>query len=190
MTPPSAVKEPHHAAGARRWRMAVWGTAALLLLLPVLAQLSSDEMRWGPGDFLAFAALLATAGAVCELAVRTGRGGAYRAAVAVAVAGAFLMVWVHAAVGLIGDGSHPANLLFLAVLGVGAAGTVVVRGRPLGMARSLQAMALAQGLLALVAGLAGWPLPLAASLLFILTWLLSAWLFSRAAAGTTRIAVP
>jgi hypothetical protein len=44
-----------------------WSLAAGLLLLPALAMAFTDEMNWGPGDFLAAALLLGTTGVVLEI---------------------------------------------------------------------------------------------------------------------------
>ena len=44
-----------------------WSLAADLLLLPALAMVFTDEMNWGPSDFLAAALLLGTTGVVLEI---------------------------------------------------------------------------------------------------------------------------
>ena len=113
---------------------------------------------------------------------------AYRAATAVAVAAAFLLVWMNGAVGIIGSEDNAANLLFAGVLLVGLLGAALARLRARGMARALAAMAAAQALVPLVAWLAeiGPPQSLLAPEVYILSaffvgaWLLSAGLFWRA----------
>ena len=76
---------------------------------------------------------------------------AYRAAVGVALAAAFVLVWLSLGVGIIGADGDPANTMYFGVLAVGIVGAIVARFRPHGMARALFATALAQ---ALVAGIA------------------------------------
>jgi hypothetical protein len=116
------------------------------------------------------------------------RNSAYRAAVGVALAAAFILVWVNAAVGIIGSEDNNANLMYGRVLAVGIAGAIVARFQPHGMACALVATALAQALVAAIALVAGLgspgsgPLEIAAlNGFFAALWLISAWLFRKAA---------
>lgn len=163
------------------WRIAAWGMAAMLLLLPLVAMQFTDEVNWTTADFVVFGAMLAGAGGAFELAVRMSRNSAYRVAVGVALATAFLLVWVNGAVGIIGSEDNPANLMFGGVLAVGLVGAVVARFRPRGMARALVATAFAQVLVAVIAAVAGVGHIFVATALFGGLWLASAWLFRRAA---------
>jgi hypothetical protein len=76
---------------------------------------------------------------------------AYRAAVGVALAAAFILVWLSLGIGVIGADGDRANLMYLGVLAVGIVGALVARFRPQGMARALVATALAQALVAVIA---------------------------------------
>jgi len=163
-----------------RWRLAVWGTAALMLLLPLVAMLVSDEMNWGLGDFVLFGAMLAGAGGTFELAARMTGNKAYRAAVGVGLAAAFILVWMNLAVGVIGSEENPANLMYGGVLAVGLIGAVIARFQPQGMARALVATAIAQALVAGIALVAGWGSAVILTGGFVALWLLSAWLFRKA----------
>jgi hypothetical protein len=80
---------------------------------------------------------------------------AYRFAVGVAFAAAFLLVWMSLGVGVIGADGDPANLLYAGVLAVGIIGAIIARFQPHGMARVLFATALAQALVAMIALIAG-----------------------------------
>jgi hypothetical protein len=165
-----------------RWRIAVWGTAALMLLLPWVAMQLTAEMTWGLADFAIFGAMLAGACGTYELAARMTGNGAYRAAVGVALAAAFILVWMNLAVGIIGSEENPANLMFGGVLAVGVLGAITARFQPQGMARALVATALAQALVAVIALLAGWGYTaLILAGFFVALWLTSAELFRRAA---------
>jgi hypothetical protein len=164
-----------------RWRIAAWGAAALLLLLPLVAMQFTDEADWSLADFAVFGAMLVGAGGTFELAARMTRSTAYRAAVGVALVAAFILVWANGAVGIIGSEDNPANLMFGGVLAVGVVGAAVARFRPQGMARALVATALAQAVVAVIAAVAGMGYIFVATGFFGALWLASAWLFRRAA---------
>ena len=168
-----------------RWRIAVWGAAALLLLLPLVAMQVTDEVDWDPADFVTFGAMLVTAGGAYELAARQTGNHAYRAAVGVALVTAFILVWMNLAVGIIGREDNPANLMYPGVLAVGIVGAFVARFRPQGMARALVATALAQALVAVIGLTAGLGSALVLTGIFMALWLVSAWLFRRAAREQT-----
>jgi hypothetical protein len=179
------------AARASRWRIAAWTAAALLLLLPLLAMQVSGEVAWGPADFAMAGVLIAGVGAAFELALRMNGNLAHRAAAAVALAAAFLLIWINLAVGIIGTEADPANLVYGGVLVLGIAGAAIARFRPHGMALALAAPALAQALAAIAALIAGFGQAAMVTAIFIAPWLLSAWLFGLAArqreqAGATR----
>ncbi len=177
-----------------RWRIAAWSAAALLLLLPLFAMQFTDQVVWDIADFAFFAALLVGAGVTCELAARMTGNTAYRSAVGVALAAAFILVWVNGAVGIIGNEGNPANLMYFGVLAVGIIGALIARFQPHGMARAFFATALAQALVAVIALTAGlgstgpiWPRDiLVLTGFFAAMWLTSAWLFRKAARGVLR----
>jgi hypothetical protein len=160
-----------------RWRIAAWGTAAAFILLPLLAMLVTD----GLGDFAFAVALVVGVGLTYELAVRTTDNRAYRAAVGIALAASFILVWINLAVGIIGSEDHPANLMYWGVLAVGIVGAIIARFRPRGMARALFATAMAQGLVAVIALIAGLGFTGPITVFFSALWLASAWLFRNAA---------
>jgi hypothetical protein len=99
----------------------------------------------------------------------------------------FLLVWVNAAVGMIGD-DNPANVLYGGVIAVGILGAIIARQQPHGMARTLCVMAMVQMVVPVLA-LILWPTDFAPGVVgvFVLNgvyaalWLLSAWLFRKAA---------
>ncbi len=180
------------------WRIARWSLAALILLLPLLAMQFTTEVAWDFADFMIFGALLAGAGGAYELAMRVSGHRAYRAAIAVALAAAFILIWVNLAVGLIGDEGNPANLMYVGVLAVGIIGAIITRGQPPGMARTLSVMAFAQALVPVIAllflkiapisGPAGLII-LVLNIGFIILFVGSALLFRRAS-GPRRPAEP
>src|SRR3712207_4690975 len=77
---------------------------------------------------------------------------AYRFGVGLALAAAFLIVWLNAAAGLIGiEDDDPANLLYVGVLAIGFVGAIGARLQPRGLARASFAMALVQALVGVIA---------------------------------------
>ncbi len=113
----------------------------------------------------------------------------YRAASGVALAAAFILVWMNGAVGVIGPEDDDANVMGFGVLAVGIIGALMARFQPDGMARALFATALAHALVAVIALIAGFgsTMPHWQRKILVLTgffaalWLLSAWLFRKAA---------
>jgi len=130
-----------------RWRIAAWSAAALILLLPLLA-----GAPWTLSDFVFAGVLILGVGLPFELAVRKTGDTAYRAGVGVALAGAFLLTWVNAAVGIT---DSDADGLYLVVLAIGIIGAFVALFRPAGMARAMFATAAAQTLVGVIALIAG-----------------------------------
>lgn len=171
-----------------RWSMAIWGTAAYLLLLPAVAMRFTSEVNWTASDFIAIGAMLAIACGSYEFATRLSSNTSYRAGCGAAIAGAFLLVWINLSVGMIGAAGDPANVMYLGVLAVGLVGAILVRFRPRGMVRTMLAMTGVQMLVAVVAIVAGWGLPysppvevLGVTMVFSGPWLVSAALFWNAA---------
>ncbi len=174
--------------GRSVWRTVYWTTALLVLLTPLVAMQFTDEVNWTVSDFLFAGALFFTIGLAYEAAVKSSDGPAFRWAVRCALGAGLLLVWLTGAVGIIGSEAEAINLLFYGVLAVGAAGTVISRFRPMGMARAMAATAMAQAAVAvgaIVAG-AGAPASGAAEILlvnglFVTLWMASSMLFYRAA---------
>lgn len=170
-------------SGGRGWRMAVWGGAAALILAPAIATRFSDEMAWDSADFILVGIMLAAACGAWELAMRKTKNWAYAAASIAAAGAAFLLFLVNGAVGFIGSEDDPVNLLFFGVLTLALGGAIIVRFRPEGMAR---AMAVTAGAQVVAAALAVAKVPdvrgfLLGTAMFVPLWLLSSWLFARAA---------
>jgi len=173
--------ENPRARSRNRWSLAIWGTAALLLLLPAVAMQFTSEVNWTASDFIVMGAMLTVACGTYELAARMTGNTWYRAAVGIAIATAFLTVWVNGAVGMLGSEDNPANLLFGVVLAVGLIGAVVARFRSRGMARAMEAAAVAQAAMTVYALVGGYAEVVLHVGFFIIPWVLSAQLFRNVA---------
>jgi len=112
----------------------------------------------------------------------------FRLAIGLAIVATLMLIWLSLGVGIIGQDGDPANLMYFAVVVVGIVGAIVTRLRPVGMKLVMQIMAMVQGIIALIALVAGLGLPwsppleiLGLTLFFIAMFAVSAWLFHRAA---------
>jgi hypothetical protein len=152
-------------------------------------------MAWEIEDFVIFGAMLAGVGIALVLAGRSGRRGPYRFAVGVALVGAFLLMWINGAVGIIGSENNDANMLYFGVIAAGLLGAIIARGRPRGMSLAMLVAALVQVSIAAVALVADWGVtgPISPWDVIVLTafftalWLISAWLFRKAARPTNDL---
>jgi hypothetical protein len=174
-------REPAAGRRSSRWRIAPWVIAAGLLLLPAVAMRFTAQVAWGPEDFLIFGVMLFAACGAFELAARATDNVAYRAAVGLSLVTAFLVIWVNLAVGIIGGGNHPANLMFFGVVAIAGVGAAIGNFQPRGMARAMSVTAIAQAVVAVIA-LALGPIEAFVLTAFIVApWLIAACLFQVAA---------
>ncbi len=177
-------------SAAYRSTIRVLLATALLLSIPLMAKLFTDEMAWDLFDFAFMGALIAGTGLTYETAKRMSSDVMYRLAVGSALAGVFLLVWINLAVGIIGSEDDPANGMYFWVLAVAFFGTIVARFQPQAMARVMSATALAQALVAVIALVLGLGAPesgpmeiVGANGIFIAFFVASAALFREAARG-------
>jgi len=89
------------AANLGRWRLALWAFLGGLLLLPAIAMLFTDEVRWTGADFKAAAAIFAVVGCAIELIVRFVDQSVLRMALVCGVPLAALAIWADGAVGIL-----------------------------------------------------------------------------------------
>jgi hypothetical protein len=177
----------------------------LILLIPLFGNLFMG-WHWPWFAFPVWGAVLFGAGLMYELIASKGGTIAYRVAVGIACATGFVLVFINAAAGIIGDG--PVNLLYLGVLAVGFVGALIARFEARGMALALFATAVAQMLVPVIALLiwkAGWldllmdpnsPHPpfhpgigpvFGLNAVFAVLWVVSALLFRHAADPWSKI---
>ena len=121
---------------------------ALLLVIPLLGNHFVDGWNWPPGAFVVLGALLFSISFTYQLVTRNRDAIAYRAAVGIAFAAAFLLTWGNFV--QMADVT-PAAAMYFGVPIVGLIGAAVARLRPKGMALALFATALAQALVLAVA---------------------------------------
>ena len=173
------------------WRLLGWGGAIALLLLPLVAMQFTHEVNWTVSDFIFAGVIFAVVGGTFELAVRASGNRAYRAGVAVALAGGFFTVWINLAVGIVGNEDNPINLVFFVTILLALAGAISGRFRADSMARAMTVAGLFQaavGFVVFAADPGSAESPGAVGLLVLILglasfWLGSALLFRKAAAS-------
>jgi hypothetical protein len=139
------------------WRLLLWAIPTALLVMPaVMMAIQADGWQWTPFDFVFAAVLLYGATGTAELAIRKGGSMAYRFGAGLAVLVSFLLIWVNGAVGVIGNEDNPANLMFIAIIAVAAAGSVIARFQALGTARAMLAACVLTSSIAVAAPVFGW----------------------------------
>ena len=130
--------------------IAIAAAVAVILMVPLVGMQFSNEVDWGFFDFVFAGTILFGTGLAYELiSSRASNKTAYKVACGIGLGACLLLVWINAAVGIIGDG--PANMMYGGVLVVGFIGTIIARLRPQGMAFTLFAMAIAQVLVPVIA---------------------------------------
>jgi hypothetical protein len=175
--------------GANRWRLLGWGLAVALILTPLVAMQFTREVNWTLFDFIFAGVLIGGVGLLFELAVRASGNWAYRGGVSLALATAFLLIWINGAVGIIGDEGGPANLVFHVIILLAITGAIVSGGKAKLMSRAMMVPAVAQALVAVYIAATGIgankpPGQPGLSILiggFAVMWLGSALLFRKAA---------
>jgi hypothetical protein len=124
---------------------------ALLLTIPLIGMQVSDGWDWSPADFIIMGALIFGTGTLFVLAMRMGDNLAYRAGMVLAIGTTFLLIWVNLAVGLIGSGPNPANLMYVGVIAVLLIGVYLSRFNAAGLDRAMFATAFSMALLGIIA---------------------------------------
>ncbi len=144
--------------------------------------------------FVFMGTLLFGTGLTYELVAKRAGTIAYRAAVGIACVTGLLLVWVNAAVGIIGD-EDLANAMYLGVLVVGFVGACIARFQARGMSRALFATAVAQALVPVIAmtwvpesdfAPGVWPV-MGLNAVFVALWVVSGLLFRWAEEPGSKI---
>ena len=73
-----------------------------LLLIPFIAMRWTDEVKWGPVDFIVAVVLLLGTGLMCEVVLRTVKETGHRIAICIGILVLLFIIWAELAVCLIG----------------------------------------------------------------------------------------
>ncbi len=160
---------------------------AALLAIPLVAMQFTTDVKWDAFDFAFAGILIFSAGAVYTFVSRRSATLAYRAAAAISVLTALLLVWVNGAVGITGSEDNIANALYFLVLATGFVSVLIARFEARRMSYALFATAFVQALVPVAAFLiwkpemsAGVMQTFGANSFFVVLWLASALLFRKA----------
>ncbi len=82
--------------------IAIVVTAAILLLVPLIAMQFTHEVNWSLHDFVAAGSLLLGTGLMCELVLRKVKKIQYSITICVALLVICSLVWIELAVGIFG----------------------------------------------------------------------------------------
>lgn len=122
-----------------------------ILLIPLTAMQFTDEVVWTLSDFIFAGTLLFGTALTYKLTTRKSGEIAYRVAVGFALFTGLFLIWANGAVGIIGSENNEINVLYYGVIFIGIVGAFMARSRSQGMALTMFAMAIAQGLIAIIA---------------------------------------
>jgi hypothetical protein len=129
--------------GRRRslWKIPAFVTA-LILLIPSVGNHFVDGWNWDFGGFVLAGTFVFGTTLAYELVTRNVDRIAYRTAAGIALAAAFVLVWMNGVQAA--DHVNPAAVMYFGVPVLGIIGATMARLQPDGMARALFATALAQ----------------------------------------------
>ena len=76
---------------------------AFILSIPLIAMQFTNEVNWGPEDFLIMGVLLLGTGLLCEFVIRSVRNKDYRIGIIAVIIVALFLIWAELAVGIFGS---------------------------------------------------------------------------------------
>jgi hypothetical protein len=186
------IKEHLHYINMQKNIIRVALATAGILLIPFFGNIYIDGWNWSMGDFIFAFILIFGAGLAFETVRKSSKTTTYKAAAGIALVTAFFLVWINAAVGIIGD-NNPTNTLYPGIIFIGIIGTIVARLESRRMSYILFAMA---GALVLAPAIAFFTYPsnfapgvvrvFALSTFFAILFIISALLFRQASASGSK----
>lgn len=126
----------------------------IILMIPFIAMQFSNDVAWSLVDFVLAGVILFSTGLVLVTLIKLSTNIVYKAGVVLAIGATFLLVWTNLAVGLIGSGPNPGNLMYIGVLVVVIVSSIRSRFAPKGMKLAMFAAAITLILVAVIALLA------------------------------------
>lgn len=162
-------------------RLKLLGLVAALMAVPVIVLRAIEGYEWDPGDAVFLGILFLGITMSLEVAARVPDRLAYGAGLGLAIFAGFAQIWVNLAVGIIGSEDNAINLIYVAVIGIAVLGAVIAGFRARHMVKAMAATAVAQAATFFIALVAGFGFTGPITIFFVSLWLISSWLFRRAA---------
>lgn len=131
----------------------------LFLLIPLALTIRDGNVKdvgwnWSLGDFVfAFVMIFGTGLAYLLISRKSAGITSYKVAVAIGLLAGFLLIWINAAVGIIGEG--PINMLYPGMLLIGIIISFVSRLKPEGLSKAMFITAFLVALVPIIALLVG-----------------------------------
>lgn len=123
---------------------------ALFLLIPLYGNRYIEGWNWSAFDFV-FATVMVGGVQLAYEYLSKRAGMVYKMAAGLMLAGAFLLIWINGAVGIIGDEDNGVNMMYFAVIATLFIGSFVSGFKSSGMMRTLYAAVVVQMLVPIVA---------------------------------------
>lgn len=142
---------PNDSPRPSKIRIILWTLAVALLLTPAIVMQFSNEVNWQLSDFVIAGVLMFAVGSALELLFKSSNNRRYRFAGALTIVTLFLLIWINAAVGIVGHANNDANLLYFAVLVTALIGSIAVRFKAKGMRLVLLACAVVHIVVTIIA---------------------------------------
>jgi hypothetical protein len=117
--------------------------ALCILIIPLIGTQTVDGWNWDFFDFVFAFVLIFGVGLAYEFVSKKAQGSKYyKVAAGLSLLSTFCLVWINAAVGIIGE-DNGTNLLYFLALLIGFVSALVSRLEPQGMSRAMFATAIA-----------------------------------------------
>ena len=126
----------------------------LLLSIPLVAMQFTNDVTWGPVDFIIAGTLLFSTALSFAVVIKVNTNIVYRAAIGLALGSTLFLIWANLAVGLIGSGPNLGNLMYMGVVAVVVIGSILSRFSTGGIERAMYLTSIALVLVAVIALLA------------------------------------
>ncbi|MDZ7756329.1 hypothetical protein [Rhodohalobacter sp.] len=132
-------------------------TTVILLLIPLIAMLFSEDVVWTISDFIFAGALIFGTGLTYILVTRQSTNITYCVAVGFALFSGLFLIWSYLAVRnhWLAKENNEFNALYFLVIAVGVIGAFVSRFRSIGLGYTMFVMAATQSIIAITALITG-----------------------------------